>query len=371
MSEYDYVLPDERIAKYPPEKRGDSKWLIYRDGQMSVHRFGEPESALPPGAVLVFNDAKVIPARMLFRTESGRDVEIFCLRPHVLDYERALSERGSSLWTAYVGGAKKWKRGKVRLTAPNLEMTAEIVDVENDVRLVRFEWQPDETTFGEALEVAGRLPIPPYLRRETEAVDQERYQTCYAQTPGAVAAPTAGLHFTPELIKKLENRGVKTAKLTLFVSAGTFKPVTVENALDHVMHAENFSVPPETIRLLAEAKGPIIAVGTTVMRTLESLWQMLDRPGQDVGRFPVAVSGDRKRLLEFGGVSASTRLMIAPGYPFALCDGLITNFHQPKSTLLLLVAAFVGRDWKKIYDFALENDFRFLSYGDSSLLWRR
>ena len=371
ISEYDYALPEERIARYPASPRGESRWVIYRDGQMSAHRFGEPESALPPGTVLVFNDAKVIPARMIFRTDTGRDVEIFCLRPHQRDYERALAERCASVWTAYVGGAKKWKSGKARLNTPGLEVTAEIVGADNDARLVRLEWLPAERTFAEVLEAAGRLPIPPYLRRETEAVDYERYQTCYAQTPGAVAAPTAGLHFTSELIEKLESRGVITAKLTLFVGAGTFKPVTAHNALEHAMHAESFGVSQETMRLLAEAHGPIVAVGTTAMRTLESLWQMLETPGRDVGQFPLPVSGDRKRLLELGGVSGSTRLMIAPGYRFGLCDGLITNFHQPRSTLLLLVAAFVGNDWKKIYDFALGKGFQFLSYGDSSLLWRK
>jgi S-adenosylmethionine:tRNA ribosyltransferase-isomerase len=370
IDDYDYPLPDERIARYPPKKRGDSRWLIYKNGAVSAHRFGEPEDALPPGSILVFNDAKVIPARLFFQTESGKNIEIFCLRPYDTDYERALGRRGNARWVTYVGGAKKWKTGMARWENKDWGVTAEVIGRENDARVVAFEWQPADRTFGELLDAAGRIPIPPYLGREAESVDGERYQTCYAQTPGAVAAPTAGLHFTPEFIERLEKRGVKTAWLTLFVGAGTFKPVTAANALQHPMHAEHFTVSEETVETLAYADGPIVAVGTTVMRTLESLWQMLAVGKRDVGQFPVSVAAERRRLAQLGAVSASTRLMIAPGYRFGLCDALITNFHQPRSTLLLLVAAFIGSDWKKVYQFALNNDFKFLSYGDSSLLWK-
>ncbi|MCS7086581.1 MAG: S-adenosylmethionine:tRNA ribosyltransferase-isomerase, partial [Bacteroidia bacterium] len=232
ISEYDYDLPEDRIARYPPQKRGDSRWLIYRDGNISVDRFGEPKSALAPGTTLVFNDVKVIPARLFFETAQGKRVEVLCLRPWNTDYERAMSLMGASVWTAYVGGAKKWKSGKATLRSEELEMTAEVVGTESDARVIRFEWQPADWTFDQALEKAGKMPIPPYLRRAAEETDKERYQTCYARTPGAVAAPTAGLHFTPELMARLESRGVKTAYLTLYVGAGTFKPVGSENALE-------------------------------------------------------------------------------------------------------------------------------------------
>ncbi len=394
INDFSYELPDERIAKFPLAERSKSKLLVYDNGSIEESRFENIASHLPEGAMLVFNNTRVVRARMVMHKASGARIEVFCLEPHLpADYERAFAESGESEWSCIVGNLKKWKEGEIgidfELGGEAHSLRAEIVERGTREHIVRFRWSAD-CTFGELLETLGRIPIPPYLNRESEEIDNTRYQTVYARYEGSVAAPTAGLHFTPELIETMRDRGFGFEEVTLHVGAGTFLPVKDDNAADHAMHTEHFSITRTTIDNLLKNIGRIVAVGTTSVRTLESLaalaWRIKSSGRPDVERvvgqwelydIDEAFDGESvlKTLSEYmasNGIEqlkAATQIMITPlGYRFRVVKYIITNFHQPKSTLLLLVSAYVGGDWHRIYDYALANGFRFLSYGDSSLL---
>ncbi|MBQ3083136.1 MAG: S-adenosylmethionine:tRNA ribosyltransferase-isomerase [Alistipes sp.] len=396
INDYTYPLPDHRIAKFPLAERSDSKLLVYRGGEISESRFRHIGEVLPTGSLLVFNNTKVIRARIIMHKPSGARVEVFCLEPHMpADYERALAATGSGEWSCIVGNSKKWKEGYVEI---NFEhegreewLRAWRVGEKGREQVVRFEWSV-QLSFGELLELLGRIPIPPYLNRESEEIDNTRYQTVYSKFEGSVAAPTAGLHFTPELIEQMQDNGFEFGEVTLHVGAGTFLPVKEQNATLHPMHTEHFEIRRSTLEQLLRKHGSITAVGTTSVRTLESLaalgwrihtsgtpcadtvigqWELYDIPQAFDGRTALDLL---LRYMEREGLDrlkCATQIMITPlGYRFRIVERIITNFHQPSSTLLLLVAAYVGEDWHRIYNFALENDFRFLSYGDSSLLMR-
>lgn len=394
INDFDYDLPNERIAKFPLAERSESKLLVYDNGSISESRFRNVADHLPAGAMLVFNNTRVVRARIVMHKPSGARIEVFCLEPHrPADYERAFAMRGESEWSCVVGNLKKWKEGEVTINfeyeGVEHRLSAEIVERGTREHIVRFRWSVD-LSFGELLELLGRIPIPPYLNRDSEEIDNSRYQTVYAKYEGSVAAPTAGLHFTPELIASMRERGIDFEEVTLHVGAGTFLPVKEENAAHHPMHTEHFIIQRSTIQRLRASYGRIVSVGTTSVRTLESLsalaWRIKSCGQPDVERtvgqwelydIPVEFSGEQAlHMLEeymlandIEQMKASTQIMITPlGYHFRIVKYIITNFHQPKSTLLLLVSAYVGDDWHRIYDYALANDFRFLSYGDSSLL---
>lgn len=478
IQQYDYELPDERIAKYPLEKRDESKLLIYRGGNITEKKFLQITDELASGSLLIYNNTKVIQARMIFHKSTGARIEIFCLEPtNPSDYTISLASQSSCVWKCMVGNLKKWKQGELEkvLTIGNnhLKLTATLLSTDANSFNIQFKWNNPDICFAEILDNAGELPIPPYLNRETEEADKTNYQTVYSKISGSVAAPTAGLHFTPEVLNELKKRNIETEELTLHVGAGTFQPVKAEDISEHQMHTEIISVRKETILKIIEHRGPIIAVGTTTVRTLESLYyigcQILEKSehsfqkksldadsqikdnlhinsyvveqwepyklknsqplistehwinnqGNNTFNNPITNSDNYKEAENQGEISmksikessdkteessvlltksnstensipesvvalkaivrelektgqntlhAQTRIMIRPGYKFRIIDGLITNFHQPRSTLLLLVSALIGEDWKKVYDYALKNDFRFLSYGDSSLL---
>ena len=396
INDFDYPLPDERIAKFPLAERSASKLLVYRGGEISERRFADIGDALPAGQLIVFNNTKVIRARIIMHKPSGARIEVFCLEPHApADYERAFAVTGTCEWSCIVGNRKKWKEGYVEINfdyeGAAVWLRAWIVEERGRECTVRFEWSAP-MTFGQLLEHLGRIPIPPYLNRDSEEIDYTRYQTVYSKFEGSVAAPTAGLHFTPELLESLRGRGFDFAEVTLHVGAGTFLPVKDEDAAQHPMHTEHFEIRRDTVRQLLAKWGAVTAVGTTSVRTLESLaalawrihatgspdadrvigqWELYDIPADYTGRTAL---GELLGWMEREGVErlkAATQIMITPlGYTFRIVRNIITNFHQPKSTLLLLVSAYVGDDWRRIYDYALGHDFRFLSYGDSSLLMR-
>lgn len=393
---YDYDLPDERIAKFPLEKRDESKLLLYRDGEIGQSTFKHLPGYLPEGATLVFNNTRVIQARILFRKETGARIEIFCLEPvSPHDYALIFGQREKCAWLCMIGNAKKWKEGLLRkevsIGETTVLLSARKKESYGDTHLVGFTWDNPSYTFAELLEAAGELPIPPYLNRDTEESDLETYQTVYSKVKGSVAAPTAGLHFTPGVLADLDAKGFRREELTLHVGAGTFKPIKSETIEDHEMHTEFISVPREVIRHLREHPEQVIAVGTTSVRTLESLYyigvKLAAHPGASAEELivdqwmPYEEKNNRlsagealQHILDYldsqqaDRLLTATQIMIAPGYTFRIVQGIITNFHQPRSTLLLLISAFVKGDWKRIYDYALANDFRFLSYGDSSLL---
>ena len=399
INEYTYALPDDRIAKYPLAERDASKLLIYRGGQIRETLFRHLPDCLPDGALLVFNNTRVIRARLLFRKDTGAMIEIFCLEPAVpSDYEQSFAQTDHCTWHCLVGNSKRWKSGQLHTTvtvgSEPVTLSAERVSVAGEAGdLVDFHWDNPRCTFADVLESAGVLPIPPYLHRETEAQDLQTYQTVYSKVKGSVAAPTAGLHFTPAVLAELDARGIEREEVTLHVGAGTFRPVKSDTIGGHAMHTEHFAVTRRTVdRLLAKPEH-VIAVGTTSVRTLESLYYIgcaLARGGADesadeaftVGQWepydadaPTLTAEEALRAilryLDRRGMDrlwAATQIIIAPGYQFKIVRGMVTNFHQPQSTLLLLVSAFVGGDWRTIYDYALAHDFRFLSYGDSSLL---
>lgn len=399
ISDYAYALPDDRIAKYPLAERDASKLLIYRGGQIRETLFRHLPDCLPDGALLVFNNTRVIRARLLFRKDTGAMIEIFCLEPAVpSDYEQSFAQTAHCTWHCLVGNSKRWKSGQLHTTvtvgSEQVTLSAERVSVAGEAGdLVDFHWDNPRCTFSDVLEAVGVLPIPPYLHRETEAQDLQTYQTVYSKVKGSVAAPTAGLHFTPAVLAELDARGMEREEVTLHVGAGTFRPVKSDTIGGHAMHTEHFAVTRRTVdRLLAKPEH-VIAVGTTSVRTLESLYYIgcaLARGGADesadeaftVGQWtpydadaPTLTAEEALRAilryLDRRGMDrlwAATQIIIAPGYPFKIVRGMVTNFHQPQSTLLLLVSAFVGGDWRTIYDYALSHDFRFLSYGDSSLL---
>lgn len=394
INQFDYPLPDERIAKFPLDNRSDSKLLVYRNGEISQTKFQNLAEQLPAGALLVFNNTKVIRARVIMHKPSGARIEVFCLEPHnPADYERAFSIKGCAEWSCIVGNVKKWKEGYVEINfeyeGQPTQLKAWIKERGEREHIVRFEWEVD-LTFGQLLEHLGRIPIPPYLNRESEEIDLTRYQTVYSKFEGSVAAPTAGLHFTPELIAQMQANGFDFEEVTLHVGAGTFLPVKSENAAEHPMHTEHFEVRLSTLEQLLAHDGNVTAVGTTSVRTLESLpvlawrihqsgnpdpervigqWESYDIPADYSGREALEDLIDYMRSNDLERMKAATQIMITPlGFKFRIVKRIITNFHQPKSTLLLLVSAYLKGDWRKMYDYALANNFRFLSYGDSSLL---
>lgn len=396
INSYNYDLPEERIARFPLAGRSDSKLLVWRGGDITGRHFRDMADVLPPGQLLVFNNTKVIRARIIMHKPSGARIEVFCLEPHApADYERAFAVRGTSEWSCIVGNLKKWKEGYVEILF-EYEGRAEYlrawrVGERHREQIVRFEWSAD-MTFGQLLEHLGKIPIPPYLNRESEEIDNTRYQTVYSKFEGSVAAPTAGLHFTPELIEGMKNRGFGFEEVTLHVGAGTFLPVKDEDAARHPMHTEHFEIRRPTVAALLAKWGEITAVGTTSVRTLESLaalawrirtsgtpdaereigqWELYDIPSSFSGRDALETLHGYMEREEIVRLKAATQIMITPlGYEFRIVRNIVTNFHQPKSTLLLLIATYVGADWRQIYDYALAHDFRFLSYGDSSVLIR-
>ena len=394
ISEYNYELPDERIAKFPLQERDHSKLLVYRNGEVSEDHFYHLPDYLEPGALMVFNNTKVIQARMHFRKETGALIEVFLLEPaEPSDYELMFQTRGRCAWYCMVGNLKKWKDGTLTLQHGALTIKATRKGEHGTSHLVEFEWTGG-MSFAEVIDAVGELPIPPYLNRETQESDKTTYQTVYSKIKGSVAAPTAGLHFTDRVLHDIDQRGIEREELTLHVGAGTFKPVKSEQIADHEMHTEFISVRRHTIERLIAHGGKAIAVGTTSVRTLESLYYMglkvLQNP--DVSEEQLHVQqwepyeaqsvasgvGSKESLqalldwMDRQGLTvlhSSTQIIIAPGYDYKIVKVLVTNFHQPQSTLLLLVSAFVKGDWRKIYDYALSHDFRFLSYGDSSVLF--
>ncbi|MDD7724046.1 MAG: S-adenosylmethionine:tRNA ribosyltransferase-isomerase [Bacteroidales bacterium] len=391
MKVYDYPLPDDRIAKYPLPKRDDSKLLVYDHGKISDAHFRDVVSFLPEGSLLVRNDTKVIRARLRFHKATGAAIEIFCLEPTLpAEVEQAFTARGESQWKCIVGNSKRWKEGtltaEVETSNGPVSLSATRLSQDGNTSEILFQW-PETATFAEVIEAAGVMPIPPYLNRETEPIDETRYQTVYSEHKGSVAAPTAGLHFTPEVLADVQSHGHEILSLTLHVGAGTFKPVQTEEVEDHVMHTEHIVVTRHVVERLASKKGKTVAVGTTSVRTLESLYWLGVKllAGQDItdglGQWeaytlpsdtpaPDALYAILRHLdaTQSDELHSQTQIMIKPGYKYHMVDALITNFHQPHSTLLLLIGAFVGDDWQRIYAHALANDYRFLSYGDSSLL---
>ena len=380
ISEYDYPLTDERIAKYPLAERDHSKLLVYRDGKVSEDVFYRVGDYIAAGSLLVYNNTRVIPARLVFHKESGARIEVFCLEPLApRDYQLALSGTTGCTWKCMIGNLKKWKSGVLS----NGVLHAERLSTTGNTHEVRFSWDDANMSFAQLLDAQGELPIPPYLNRPTEESDKTTYQTVYSRIKGSVAAPTAGLHFTEKVLDGLHQRGLKTTELTLHVGAGTFQPVKTEDANKHTMHTEIIAVPRQTIQDVLDNLGHIVAVGTTSMRTLESLYFIGAKKQLSVPQFApyeqdytISTEEALRNILAYldetkqDTLHAETQIMIRPGYVFHVVDQLITNFHQPKSTLLLLVSAFVGGGWKTIYDYALSHDFRFLSYGDSSILTR-
>jgi S-adenosylmethionine:tRNA ribosyltransferase-isomerase len=396
IDEFDYNLPNERIAKYPLEQRDESNLLVYKKGEISKDHFYNIDNYLESPATLVFNNTKVIQARLLFKKETGALIEIFCLEPfNPSDYVLAFQQNERVVWRCIVGNLKKWKSQDIsielKINGADILLTATKRKTEDDSIIIEFSWNNKNICFSDILEKAGLTPIPPYLNRESEEIDKERYQTIYSKLKGSVAAPTAGLHFTGNVLKTLEIKGLEFQEITLHVGAGTFKPVKSNSVSDHEMHTEHFVVKKKTIQKLIDSE-KIIAVGTTSVRTIESLYWLgvrakaltdnaiLDTHILQWESYKNLTNLSKKDALisllshlennQLDELYASTQIMIVPGYQFKLVDVLITNFHQPRSTLLLLIGAFIGENWKKVYEFALQNDFRFLSYGDSSILIR-
>lgn len=392
ISDFNYPLPDERIAKYPLAQRDQSKLLVYNNGDISDDVFRNLASHINSNSIIVTNNTKVIRARMEFFKESGARIEIFCLEPHEpAEYNLMFEQTRSCVWLCYVGNSKKWKDGQltkqIDLDGKSTILRVSRVGADRDAQLVRFEWDNQQVAFGEIIDWAGQIPIPPYLNRKSEAIDDVRYQTIYSEEKGSVAAPTAGLHFTEAVFESLKAKGIEHYNVTLHVGAGTFKPVQSATIGGHPMHIEHFVLSEEILRPLFENKKQVVAVGTTTVRTLESMYWIgvkaklgMEKPlelGQwEAYTLPEGVSvkdafGALLDELHRSGkaeLMASTCIMIAPGYQYKVIDNLITNFHQPQSTLLLLVSALIGDDWHRVYDYALANNFRFLSYGDSCFL---
>lgn len=394
IQDYNYPLPDERIAKYPLPERDSSKLLRYRDGKVDEFVFRELPDLIPENAVMVFNDTKVVPARLHFQRPTGAHIEIFCLQPvEPAEYSTVFSSVDRCVWRCVIGNAKRWKDDVLRLyghednpAVKSMDLQARLLSREGETGLVEFSWA-NGAPFSAVLETCGSIPIPPYLNRETEAIDLERYQTLYARFRGSVAAPTAGLHFTDSVLSRIRERGIDTETVCLHVGAGTFLPVKSELVSDHPMHSEPFVVRKSFIQSIIGNK-KVIAVGTTSVRTLESLYYIgvscieTGKPASVeqwcpyTREYPYSVKesfGAIVKYLDENGLDelkCDTRIIIVPGFRFRIVDMLVTNFHQPESTLILLISAFVGGDWRTIYDYALGHGFRFLSYGDSSLLFR-
>ncbi|MBQ8048997.1 MAG: S-adenosylmethionine:tRNA ribosyltransferase-isomerase [Bacteroidales bacterium] len=396
IEDFTYELPDERIAKYPLKYRDSSQLLSYKDGNIDKRSFSGISELIPDDSLMIFNDTKVVPARLHFQRPTGAHIEIFCLEPvQPEEYVSMFAVTGSCRWKCIVGNIKRWKNDTLTLYNPmadrrieEMGLKADLIERVGETSVIEFSWDID-APFSQVLEVCGTVPIPPYLNRNTEDVDLERYQTLYARYRGSVAAPTAGLHFTENVLESIRKKGVVTDTVCLHVGAGTFLPVKSSLVAEHTMHREPFVVTLELLERLVERKGKVVAVGTTSVRTLESLYYAgvscieKGRP-EDVGQWdPYSREYDYPTdealkaiigYLKDNGLKElkiGTRIIIVPGFRFRLVDILVTNFHQPQSTLLLLISAFVDGDWRRIYDYALANDFRFLSYGDSSILFRR
>lgn len=408
ISDYNYTLPDERIAKYPVAERDHSKLLVYQHGTISEDHFYHLPNYLPAGALLVYNNTRVIRARMLFRKPTGAHIEIFLLEPYSpADYEQTFQSQERCSWLCLVGNQKKWKDGQLQrvlqIDGHDIVLTATHLGPYGTSQLIEFRWECSDSTaadgkstgcpFSDIIDAAGELPIPPYLNRQTEEADNTTYQTVYSRIKGSVAAPTAGLHFTPAVLSDIDARGLEREEVTLHVGAGTFRPVKSENVADHEMHSEHISVTRATLLRLIAHDGKAIAVGTTSVRTLESLYyvgcKLLRQPNLTEEQLYVtqwepydesaeADAPTAKEALQaivdwldahqLTTLHTATQIIIVPGYRYHIVEMLITNFHQPQSTLLLLVSAFLHGDWRRVYDYALAHDFRFLSYGDSSLL---
>ena len=402
ISDFDYILPDEKIAKYPLEKRDSSKLLLYKNGEISSSVFSSLPEYLPSNSLMIFNNTRVIHARLLFRKNTGAQIEVFCLSPaEPSDYALSFQQRERCSWHCMIGNAKRWKDDVLELkigreNGEAITLRAEKKEVNKNEVTVEFSWDDPSVTFSDLLETVGKLPIPPYLNRPAEESDNDTYQTVYSRIEGSVAAPTAGLHFTDEVMNALRRKGVKTDEVTLHVGAGTFKPVKSQTVYGHEMHTEFISVPRKVIADMYENENPLIVVGTTSMRTIESLyyigrklhfnpdlcpheltvsqWEPYEKENESESE-SISPKQALKNILDYLDRShtdqliSATQIIIVPGYTFHFVDGLITNFHQPQSTLLLLIAAFVGNEWRNIYEYALTHNFRFLSYGDSSLLF--
>lgn len=397
IDDFDYELPEERIARYPLADRDNCKLLVRQaDGTLSQHVFTELPSLLSSDSILVYNNTRVINARLRFRKASGAIIEVFCLEPaEPRDYAVSFAQTSSCSWTCFVGNSKRWKEGKLSMQLmtgeKTLTFTAERLSKDGNSSVVAFSWDNPEVTFSEIISAVGEIPIPPYLNRHTEASDSTDYQTVYSHIDGSVAAPTAGLHFTGRVLEEISRKGIPRRELTLHVGAGTFQPVKSDEIGDHQMHSEFIAVPKTLIKELADTDRRVIAVGTTSVRTLESLYHAgkLIANGNWDGEVPQwapyadtteEYSADISVCDALNAIAAyldnrgedtfiaSTRIIIAPGYRYRIVKGMVTNFHQPRSTLLLLVSAFTGGDWRPIYDYALANSFRFLSYGDACLL---
>ena len=396
IQDFTYHLPDDKIAPFPLLQRDESKLLIYDNGNITQSIYKNLPDVLPADTLLVFNNTKVVEARLLFKNSTGANIELFCLEPadNYADITTAMLQKQKVLWKCFVGNAKKWKEEflikKILHAHFSFTLQAKKIEKQNDYFLVEFSWNADEYSFAEVLHFAGQLPLPPYLNRDAEEKDKETYQTVYAKYDGSVAAPTAGLHFTENLLNELKEKNIHTSFVTLHVGAGTFKPVKSDTMETHEMHAEFIDVSIELIdTLLNNTDGKIVAVGTTSLRTIESLywmgvkvlgnnfdteltqWEAYGLPQHYTKQEALTALKNYLRQKNQVRLLTKTQIIIAPGYQLRIADGLITNFHQPKSTLLLLVAAVIGDNWKKVYEHALKNNFRFLSYGDGSLLWKK
>ena len=397
IEDFTYDLPAEKIAYNPVNPRDQSKLLVYKDKKISENIYRNICDYIPENAVLVFNDTKVVKSRLFFKNENGANIEVFCLEPYgeAIDYEQHFLEQNSVTWICFIGKVSKWREQHlakiINLDGTQVKLCAEIVGKLAEAYLVKFTWSPGEIPFGKVMDAAGVTPLPPYIKRVAEKVDEDAYQTVYSENEGSVAAPTAGLHFTERVLNDFEEKGISSLFTTLHVGAGTFKPVKSEVMEDHIMHAEYLNITTDFLEdLITKIQQPIITVGTTSTRTLESIYWM----GNKIAKNP-EISYEELKITQWlpyeteavctaeaaikalvnwikntqqKHLSIETEIIIAPGYSFKIVKGLITNFHQPQSTLLLLVSALIGNDWKKIYKHALENDFRFLSYGDGSLL---
>jgi len=412
IKDYTYTLPNERIALHPAVDRDASKLLVYKNGQITEDIYKNIADHLPGNSLLVFNNTKVIKARIRFHKPTGGTIEIFCLEPYeaINEYSTIMNKKEMVRWKCMIGGASKWKGGELQklvvgssklvvgattyhLPPTNFILRARLKEKLPDAYVVEFSWEPADLSFAEVIAQAGDIPLPPYIKRNTDDADGERYQTIYARDEGSVAAPTAGLHFTKEIFDGLSDKNIQTAFVTLHVGAGTFKPVKAATMQEHEMHAEWIEVNDELVeQLITNIDKPIIAVGTTSSRTLESLywmgvktmldpaikqiqlgqWEIYEAPlvnNTTTAKESLLALSDWLKRNQLNKLFTQTQLLIAPGYSFKIINALVTNFHQPQSTLLLLVAAAVGDDWRKIYDYALQHEFRFLSYGDGSLLF--
>lgn len=397
LDDYDYDLPEDRIAQYPVKERDMSKLLVYKEKNIFKDIFMNVDNYIQSDSLLVFNNTKVIKARILFRKSTGAAIEVLLLEPMLpLEYESSFESKGPVDWKCIIGNLKKWKSGNLTTSFfykyQKYNLTAERICPEGEAWRIRFSWNSSMISFGELIEATGHIPLPPYINREDEALDNNRYQTVYSSINGSVAAPTAGLHFTNHIFENISKKGIKSVEVTLHVGAGTFQPIKVKNISDHEMHCEHFYIKRKTIETLLENQGKIIAVGTTSVRTLESLywlgvkvivgtsvntnehtlgqWESYDLESNITLKESLEALLKSMRSRNYYLIRASTSIMIIPGYKFRIINGMITNFHQPHSTLLLLVSAWIGESWKKVYKYAIDNNFRFLSYGDSSLLMR-